>query len=124
MSNKEKVKGLRALADFMEENPDMEVLFSAANVFVDNLEDLQKYGRKLGTFTKRTSSDWFYLRRDFDGGIRLEINATHNQVCERVVVGTEEIQVPDPAAPKITKTVDIVEWNCPEILSKVEKEDD
>jgi hypothetical protein len=57
--------------------------------------------------------------------IDIEVYGKRAEVCERVVVGTEEVEeeVPDPEAlaavprVKVTKTVEQVKWVCSPLLA-------
>jgi hypothetical protein len=59
------------------------------------------------------------------GAIDIEVYGKRAEVCERVVVGTEEVEeeVPDPEAlaavpkVKVTKTVEQVKWVCRLLLA-------
>lgn len=42
--------------------------------------------------------------------------ARAKQVCERRVVGTRTEMVPDPTAPLVERTVEVVEWECSPVL--------
>lgn len=61
----------------------------------------------------------------FGHKVKLNVFASRDQVCERVVVGTEQVtrQVPDPdalaAVPtvEVTETVEQVEWICRPMLA-------
>jgi hypothetical protein len=62
------------------------------------------------------------------GPVRIQAYGTRAQVCERVVVGTREVEeeIPDPealaAVPKVTvkKTVEDIEWVCSPLLAGAE----
>lgn len=51
------------------------------------------------------------------GGLHVQAYANRNSVCERVVVGTETVEVPDPNAPKVPEVVELVEWRCRPLLA-------
>lgn len=51
------------------------------------------------------------------GGLRIEAYGSRSSVCERVVVGTETVEVPDPNAPKVTVEQEVVEWRCGSLLA-------
>lgn len=61
------------------------------------------------------------VRRDF-GRFAIEVVAMRTDVCERVQVGTQPIEVDDPAAPptpKITVDKPVYEWRCTPVLDTV-----
>jgi hypothetical protein len=39
-------------------------------------------------------------------------------VCERRVVGVETVEIPDPQAPMVKQTREVVEWVCAPILGE------
>jgi hypothetical protein len=65
----------------------------------------------MGGFAKSHDGTWLNLVKDF-GAFTLEVLYKSELVCERVVVGTEN--VPEKTVPAHTK--EIVEWQCPESL--------
>ena len=104
----ERAAGLRAMADFLEARPDIEAPGCLTlNLFAHTREELTAIVRN-GTWTKSYNDDYMWVRKDFGGGITLEINIARAQVCRRVVIGTKVI----PAKPE--HHVDVVEWICDE----------
>lgn len=78
------VKGLRELAEFLEQNPEFPCPYiGAINIYVDCKEDLIDLAKVLGTAEKGVVGDWFYLTRKFPGKISLEVNIARTKVCER-----------------------------------------
>lgn len=78
-----------------------------------------------GTWKKSPWGDRFDLERrhDDDPMIKLEILAHRDQMCERVVVGTEQVTIPaQPAQPAVeaqperVEERDVVEWRCAPLL--------
>jgi hypothetical protein len=55
------------------------------------------------------------------GALRVELTAPRGAVCKRVVVGTEEREVEEVVTPavtkKVTRPVEIVEWDCGSLLA-------
>lgn len=104
------VRGLRELADAMEQNHAIPVPWGTqVNTFVDTREEAATVARA-GSWRKVYAGDWFSLRREFSGEVVLDVNIQRAQVCERVVVGTETV----PAQP--AHEVEIVEWRCADSL--------
>ena len=117
------INGLRQLADYLEARPALPVpddlpvqgwVFSWDD---DAREELAAAARAMGKAEKQVSDFAFTLRGpQFAGGIYYYVGASRHTVCERVVVGTEKVEVPDPNAPTITEEREIVEWHCPDSL--------
>jgi hypothetical protein len=76
-------------------------------------------GARIGEVDKKVGGDEtiMFVERHFAGGVRLSYQAQRDEVCTRRVVGTETVEVPDPAAPKVTVEREIVEWDCEPILA-------
>jgi len=138
--------GLRELADWLDEHPDVQLpylgryipdcalpslpIYLSAPYSWDTKPDLRtqlaNVARAMGHANKtpgRTDNSYMVWRAF--GGIALYAQAARDEVCERVVIGTEPFteEVPDPdalaAVPKIVKTGEreIVEWRCGPLLS-------
>ena len=106
------INDVRAMLDFLEANPELELpWFGTFNSFPEP-EDIGKVAQMMAPLTKKTKGDAYYVLARKFGVISLEANFDHENVCERVVTGTKEI------AEKITPahTEDIVEWVCPDSL--------
>lgn len=125
--------GLRRLAELIEAHPELSANFrytlntAGISVHLTSEDKAAQLGtiarialRHGATVTKDITDTWHNLVLDFDG-IRAQVLAYRDQVCQRVVVGTREVveEVPDPDAPTIqrTRTEDIVEWQCSPILA-------
>jgi len=71
-----------------------------------------------GKWNKNVRDNYFDLERT--DGLKIQLTTFRESVCVKRVVGTKEIEEPVyDYAPVRTekKTVDIVEWDCPESLS-------
>lgn len=106
MMRDETIQGLRALADFLAEHPDVPLPSLTLNAFVDTKAEIAAIAR-VAPWGKNHNGDWFFLTRSFAGTVRLDINVPRGQVCERVVIGQRTV----PAHEE-----DIVEWKCDESL--------
>lgn len=75
-----------------------------------------------GKWRKKPWGDRFDFEQERDDGLRVEIYAHREQVCERRVVGTEKVTVPaSPAVeaqPERTEVREIVEWDCSPVLAE------
>lgn len=66
-----------------------------------------------GCWTKRGGDQWFVLERRAVGGIKFTVQVEREQICERIVVGTETVVVPAvEARPERTEVREVVEWRC------------
>jgi hypothetical protein len=100
------IDGLRKMADFFEQHPQIKTCSIDGNVFVERSE-LAALAR-LGGGSKEYYDSWFALRRTFGEDVRLDINVSREQVCRKVVVGHKIV----PAQPE--REVEIVDWVCEE----------
>lgn len=123
----EQAAGLRSLADLIEANPDLAgtpSFLTSLHVWWthdrDHLAALARAGLEHGARVEKIHhGDTFSLALHW-GPVTAHALAERDVVCERVVVGTDEIteQVPDPdalaAVPMIsrTRTVQRTEWRC------------
>lgn len=109
MSRQETIDGLRELADYLDARPNVPLPYlGMMNAFAE-AEKLPVVARAMGEFTKDQNGNFLSLVKDFRG-VELRVNFASEDVCERVVVGTEEV----PAKPAHVR--EIVEWRCPESL--------
>ncbi len=110
-----KIKGLRDMLDFLEASPIVPLpYFGTLNSYADtdDGDNISVIARAMKPVEKISDDvNYFTLRRQF-GAIRLDVNFSHEQVCEKTVVRTEEV----PAQLIQAYTKEIVEWKCPESL--------
>jgi hypothetical protein len=116
---------LRRAADLIEQHPELPhpiiTSYSAGNVEIDwmihrddNQRGLMKQIRQSfgGIWEKAHAGTYFYLRQEHEG-LRLTITTDREQVCERIVVGTETVTIPAvEAQPERTEVREIIEWHC------------
>jgi hypothetical protein len=128
--------GLRAVADWLDQHPEVPLPYLGAAIdgdirsvlpifLVDDAtarDDLAAITRAMGTASKAVNRDGdrFQVYRRFEGLIVMA-QAPREQVCTRVVTGTEDQVVEEVVTPavirKIVKTVDVVEWQCEPLLA-------
>jgi hypothetical protein len=123
-------KALREFADWVETegvNVQLPQMLSGY-VWLYEREDDEGYPKREmraaakhlpGRREKRQTSSSFEVSCRFGDLIYLEYNAPRAAVCERVVVGTETVEVTDyENAPTKTEEREIVEWRCePSLLA-------
>lgn len=107
-----KIAAMRSLLDFLEENPIIPLpYFGTLNAFADTGEvSVADIARAMKPCDKSVSGDFYALSRIFGDSITFDVNFERDEVCERIVVGTED--VPEKVTPAFTK--EIVEWVCPD----------
>ena len=136
MTNTDTVTGLRALADFFEQYPDLaEHINGQPDLlgYVGFVEDpvavmaaFARAGKALGVPVEKDYDDNFGKVRLHFGPVALQAYAERGQVCERVVVSTETVveEVPDPEAlakvptVQVAREVEQVEWRCHPLLAQ------
>ena len=109
-------EGLRALADWYEQHPDVEhpgelSVYGAADTRERAAEIARMFGRATKSFTG-VGDELMELRHDFGGGVALRFVFNRDAVCSRRVVGTRT--VPERVIPAHTE--EMVEWDCEPIL--------
>jgi hypothetical protein len=126
---KDIAESYRTLADLIEEIPELGDEFSDTErilvyVWEDAAEKLSKLARRLpGRVEKVAGRSYFGFEYDMGGGRVLHVYSSRSAVCERVVVGTEKVEVEVEVEPAKTETKteerEVVEWVCAPLLSKV-----
>lgn len=126
------IAGLRILADLLEQQPDLKLPYdgitSPIAVFTHDREDLVAWAKALpGQADKKYDDDrnFGFELHGAVGGLDFVVYGKREQVCERVVTGTETVTktVPDPEAlakvpsVEVTETVEKVEWVCRPLLA-------
>jgi hypothetical protein len=100
------IQSLCDCADFLERHQAVKApQYVTMNVFVNTREEVAAHA-KAASWKKVHSDDWFWLHREFGEDLSLDITASRETVCRRVVTGTRTI----PARPE--ETVEEVEWVC------------
>ena len=117
------IQGLRELAEFYEAHPELSLpdtrtmnLYYFAYSVADRITARDKMitaARAFGKATKKYAGEYFFLRKEFSGGVCLEANVNRETVCEPVVVGyTDEPEkvIPEQVVP--ARRVPRIEWAC------------
>ena len=119
MTNEECARGLRALADVVEQaDVELGIVQTPVNVYCFTADEMAEKVRAIGgTFVKKSNSGYLTLSREVEG-IGIDVFASHERVCERVSVGTETVEITDPDAPKVSVTREVFEWKCPDSLMR------
>ena len=123
VTNEERVKRLREMADFLEAHPQPDDYADMSiNFFCRTKEELAIRTAGAGERSKHFSQDFAYLRKNFGTSFHIDWNVRREAVCEKVVVGTETVELPAvEARPAQTVTREKTEWRCNEpMLSAAE----
>lgn len=132
--------GLRALADILDAHPELPLPYEGSSPdlsqrmtfhFLSGDDPRGKMiaaRRALGVPVDKNALDAYFNLHGQLHGLYFAITTFRNEVCERVVVGTREVEIeePDPevlaALPKVTRTVVVedVEWECRPVLANEE----
>ena len=124
-SSTEIAQALRKFADSIENCPEAEELWGSTGVVIagmaypwalsrgaDPVDVMRKVRRAIGQKAyKNVLDDTVKWRMDC-GGVKVLLSAERETVCTARVVGTETVEVPDPNAPMVTVTRDVIEWDC------------
>lgn len=124
--NRKAAEGLRALADLIEATPELEPVYIGGHFPLEvwsahNAETLAKIARVAlagGWKVDKDVSEMQYNLLISRDGFQVRALADRRAVCERVVTGTREVEKPDPAAPRVTVTEEVVEWVCKPLLAE------
>ena len=116
------VAGLRAAADWYEQHPEYaERTWGGArlDMFFETKDQLLAFKHASGAtrHEKGAVPSYFWLRRDFGGGIVLDANIPREKACRKVVVGTREV----PAETIEAHVEEVIEWQCDPLLSDPEE---
>lgn len=129
------IDGLRALADILESNPAIQLpthgtLLPLLIPFTRGQDVRERMAAAARAFrcnwakSVDESEDGKSAYLNLDGqlnGLKVQLYAQRDAVCTRRVIGTEQREVETTIIPavteKITKEVEIVEWDCTPILA-------
>lgn len=130
-ARREYIAGLRALADLLEQHDELPLPWQGSGapmtfhfLYGGNEKDrLTAAIRAIGgKWTKDVRDGEYGDYFDATGklrGLSIKLTAYRDAVCERVVKGTETVDVPAvEAQPSRTETREIVEWVCAPLLAE------
>ncbi|MHB1778110.1 MAG: hypothetical protein ACYCU7_19325 [Acidimicrobiales bacterium] len=115
-TREEIIDGLRQVADWLEAHPEIQPAYQSIQLATHTAEDLAAATKALGNVQKSTMGGaYLKVSRKF-AGVDVWAAVVRAEVCTARVVGSETVTVPDPTAPMVTVTRDVVEWDCHPIL--------
>lgn len=126
--NKEYAASLKMLAAFYENNPMLELptcsYFDSLSFNIslreENKDSLMAFCRAFRTFKKSVTAESFKIVKEF-GIISLTVSISRAEVCTKKVVGKKMVS---KVVPKGYDTIqveeDVIEWECPKSLMRME----
>lgn len=125
----EYIAGLRDLADWLEANPHLPLPWTGSTLDPFQLgawlekTEIAAIARALpGPVRKEFNTSTMGITATFRG-LYVRAYAGRDEVCERVVVGTEQVAVPAvEAQPERVEEREIVEWRCHPLLADEQAE--
>lgn len=127
------VQGLRALADFFELRPQLVPPNATVDCKYpsyaarwekcwrgelgkdfDEAEWFRTVCKMVGSGEKKSLYGGVSLLRTFSPNVSFSVSISHEEFCEKRVIGTKKVSRPDPSAPLIEVEEEIVEWKCPD----------
>jgi hypothetical protein len=127
------IKNLRAAADLLERFPDLDQPYIVGrhngtvelNWFLNGAENARATAaevvRSIGGTWERGEANYSGPLATWDqerDGLFLFVQVSRDEVCERIVTGTEAVLIPAvEAQPERTETREIVEWRCAPLLA-------
>jgi hypothetical protein len=125
------IDGLRVLADALEEHPEVPLPYHGTSAEISFYFLLTENPRaEMAAAARALPCSWQKEASDSRetlslhgqlGALRVELVAYRNDVCTRVVTGTEDRPVEVVVTPAVTETVvkpvEIVRWECSPILA-------
>lgn len=127
--------GLRGLADWLDANSDIPLPWTGADhlyapfqlgVWVTK-EELATIIKALPGKVDKDYGDQVVRVNASFGGLKVQAYSGRNEVCERVVVGTEQVTIPATEAVEAqaehVEEREVVEWRCHPILGQSSADD-
>jgi hypothetical protein len=134
------IKGMRALMDTLEANPDVPLPWQGTSSSPMTFHYLtgENPRRDMALAARAIPCKWAKSEQEsqdgrlawlnLDGllhGLHIQLDAYRDAVCERVVTGTEEREVEKVITPavteKVTESVPVVEWRCGSIMAALDE---
>tara|TARA_R110000787_G_scaffold38077_1_gene96207 strand:+ start:248 stop:706 length:459 start_codon:yes stop_codon:yes gene_type:complete len=103
---------------------DLPVPMWSGFTFYSNATNLKERTRALGGYRTKSSDDYSLTISRKVSDLSLKVVVSHNAVCEKKVVGTEikvvqeRVGVDTRRLEDVSKTVEKVEWVCPQLLGE------
>lgn len=121
------IAGIRAMADFFEQHPDLPYPLSNVQLCLfPKLDEMRKYVTIFGKAKKEALGDSYftlnkYFYRDKYTSVYVQATWEREQVCEKVVTGRKKVmqtvQVKPPETIQVETEVETYEWKCPKVAA-------
>lgn len=116
VTRQQRIEDARSLLTWIESHPDVplpqELEWSGLTIVtLDTKDEAVALIKALGSCEKVWNDDMFSIMKTF-GALKLKAIFWRQQICERVVVGSEE--VPEKVIPASVR--ELVEWRCEPLL--------
>src|SRR5919108_421800 len=93
MTNEKFVRGLRELADFYEQHPQLKAPdFYYFHLYAHTADELREQVKLLGHCTKSYFGTDITFRKNFTSGLFLDVVANRREVCKKKVVGIKHVE--------------------------------
>jgi len=120
---RDKIRGMREMINFLEVNEDVPMPYFGTFSAFPGDDEVAGLARAMKPVTKEFGSYYFTLRKTFSEGVKLDMSWSRDEVCQRIVIGTKEVErevIPERVIEAHTE--DIVEWACPDAILSEDKE--
>jgi hypothetical protein len=109
---------LRSLADLLDQHPRLgRYQTYRHDVFADSAEEAVQLRREIGGRWDKIDFDSFLdLEQKIGPDVTVALSIRREQACERVQVGEQTVEKPDPDAPMVTVTEPVYECRCSPLL--------
>jgi hypothetical protein len=122
------VRGLRAMADFIEQNPEVRIPANMNMLCSQGTKEEMGHLASLAPYSEKiVDTSFFNLRVPFSENVYYELYNRRDEVCERVVTGTKIVPAQDARTEIIEHPAvaeheeETFEWKCPSLLAPQEQ---
>lgn len=116
------IAGIRALANFLEARPELEVgsCYAGVSNYSSTKDELAAQVALMGTSEKEWGPSYLDVSKKFGESVKFEVSIAREAICERVVTGKKVVPATPAVEAQPEREVDVVEWKCPENFSLLE----
>jgi hypothetical protein len=118
---------LNSLGQFllwMRQNPDVDLPYwFDFDLWASDDADMARRIRSMGGAGKVYDSSSMRAVKDFGNNVRYRVSVSREEVCTKVVTGTETRKVTKYIPVETEETVETFEWECKPIMAALDSED-